>query len=613
VGGLFCTWHSKEQKNGLWEMEAAQPAASVPLPAQPAAEALALQPAQPAQPAAEPIVLQPAQPAQPADEPIALQPPTLALDGGLFPGGPVAGSGCKHAAPLHLPVRLALCNAPWADIGAGSQPPLKKRKLSVLGATPKRAAAPSPILATDNKLQPSLLAKVIARSANKKCDTQQKEATAYALFCQANSKELGQLPNIGQLVQTKVGSLWLSEVGINAYLVALMDSLVSRTVYEKFLAIKAGLRSLGLPGGVLPAWMEPKASPPTLVNQTFRQQKQEDYKSQAPAKEKGFIEPDKLMSYVLDTIAKDIQGLANQVQMRDALVLWVMVGRSHRFVNLNELQCANVGQLAAGSQELATHHFFLNLATTKALGSMSASQIVDARVVVRFTLKDAISKYLVQAWLDCIPAETSPTYFFPHAGTSGFEWGQKMSYKEMDCAVLQCAYFLDLVNSQEHSKTFTSKSLRSGVAAQSYKVLREVVSCINPRHGRSQCSKMDQVVYCPKSVMTEPGLLHHDLEGIQAAFDLQLHCSFGSKKDTLLCKACGCPWCECSKCRYMACGGKGHASKHTCWLQNRGCGKKAKDWIYETVEQFEERCASWSRLGISSPPLFSKGFFQFME
>lgn len=45
------------------------------------------------------------------------------------------------------------------------------------------------------------------------------------------------------------------------------------------------------------------------------------------------------------------------------------------------------------------------------------------------------------------------------------------------------------------------------------------MNAINPTFGRAEDSNVDQQKYTPRAVLTEPGLLHSDVDAIQSYFD----------------------------------------------------------------------------------------------
>ena len=118
----------------------------------------------------------------------------------------------------------------------------------------------------------------------------------------------------------------------------------------------------------------------------------------------------------------------------------------------------------------------------------------------------------------------------------------------MDAYVLACARSLGLVLNDEHAATFTSKAIRAGVAADTARTVMSTMASINPKHGRSKGSKMDLAVYCPPSVLCEPGLLLHDVDGITDFYNTSVQAHLATKKTQWLCEVCGYPKCECSKC-----------------------------------------------------------------
>jgi hypothetical protein len=307
----------------------------------------------------------------------------------------------------------------------------------------------------------------------------------------------------------------------------------------------------------------------------------------------------------------DKMGKASLRDILCALQLWIGSGRSHRFVNVSDVRWGDVGydRSSRGSDESEVP--FVVIETTKPVFALTAQQAIDAKVRVVFSLGDAISKYFFGAWWDATPDDikTDPTaFFFPAAGADGFEWHTQQPRSEMDDMVRDCGYALGLVHNDEHARTFTSKSLRTGIAAEVARDFRVTVTAVNKLHGRSEASRQDCTTYCPPEVLTEPGLLYSDVAAIQAQFDTALSAAFVPIRYDILCTACGYPYCACHKC-YKPKTGRGNV--HTCWLGVRGVGRKSKNWIAEDEEQFEDRWKAWADLGVDDPPLFVGGCFQF--
>jgi hypothetical protein len=316
-------------------------------------------------------------------------------------------------------------------------------------------------------------------------------------------------------------------------------------------------------------------------------------------------------------IIKHKAGEAPPTHLNDALMLWVMSGRSHRLVNVADIKWADVGFHGAGADDPEPPPPYMDVLATKRLGACSASQASQASVNIRFIFGDIISKELFHAWLDFVPDEIRhdpDAYFFPARNGDAISWHRAKSYKEVDAIVLGCANFLGLVHSADHAATFTSKSIRCGVAAETMRIVRGALSAINPKLGRAQSSKMELSTYAPASVFCEPGLLHGDLVEITSYFEAALHEAFGQKKADMLCATCGYPFCTCSKCTSIANGGgKGAGCKHTCWLQGRVPGKKAKNWMSETQEQFDSRVAAWMWFGVQDMPIYQEAAFKFLD
>jgi hypothetical protein len=202
----------------------------------------------------------------------------------------------------------------------------------------------------------------------------------------------------------------------------------------------------------------------------------------------------------------------------------------------------------------------MNICATKLLGVLSSPQLAAVKAKAKFSLGDAISKYLFQAWSDATPPEIREdpnTFFFPTARSAmgyNFDWSEPISDKEINSLVLECAQHNEIVTDAEHAKQFTSKAIRRGVAAEVVAALRNAAGNLNMRHGRAIKSTMDAALYCPRNVIVEPGLLHVDLDGIQGAMDDYIKLKLASPGKASLCATCGYPHCKCPKCIALAKG-----------------------------------------------------------
>ena len=92
----------------------------------------------------------------------------------------------------------------------------------------------------------------------------------------------------------------------------------------------------------------------------------------------------------------------------------------------------------------------------------------------------------------------------------------------MDDMVRGCAYALGLFLNDQHARTFTTKSLRSGIAADLAREFRATVTAVNTLHGRSESPRHDVSSYFPPEVLTEPGLLYSGVDTIQPQYDTAL-------------------------------------------------------------------------------------------
>jgi hypothetical protein len=520
-----------------------------------------------------------------------------------------------------IQVRLALCNAPWyPQVSAPLEPPRKKQKRSRDNSDNLEAPAHEGEHQPSHTTTPEWATGVRAliQASGKATDA----VASFSIFCKAYSSELGRLPNVGTPVPSPAGELHLTDVAVTAYLHSLQAGFSMRTVYNKFAALKAGFRSLNLQRGVLPSWAEPSASAPPLVQKFFREAKKATIREEPVVVERGFITSEQVLSYALHIVVKDMAGKACKAEIVDALMLWVMAGRSHRLTNLQNTMWGDVGQvaMAASSSDAAPEpdQPFMNLAATKLLGCMSAKQLAETHIVVKFYLGDPVSQYLYNAHCDSTSPEIKEApdmHFFPHKAPADFDFGRPVSNRSMKSAVLACAHHLGLVHNAEHANTFDCNSIRRGVAADVAKLLKDALGNLNLKHGRREGSLTGILVYTPRSVVVQPGLLHTDLDSIQEAFSAKVSEHVESMQATLLCIVCGYPACQCNKCACVARGGKGKGagSKHCCWLGGRRKGKYARNDADETEQQLEARLQAWRTFGVSDVPVLADGRFVFAE
>jgi hypothetical protein len=543
-------------------------------------------------------------------------------------GEPVALGPISQAPPVqsslewHGPqVCLALCNAPWnQQVGTPVEPPHKKQKrshanLETMGR-PTSEGRHEPI----DSRAPEWVAGVHAliQASGQATDA----IASFSVFCNTYSSELGCLPNVGMPIPSRAGELYVSDVAVTAYLHSLQAGLSMATVYNKFASLKAGFRNLNLHRGMLPRWSEPSASAPPLVQKFFREAKKAAAREEQVVVERGFITSEQVLAYALHIVVKDMASEACKAEIVDALMLWVMAGRSHRLTNLQKTKWCDVGQvsMASGSSEVAPapDQPFMNLAATKLLGCMSAKQLAETHIVVKFYLGDPVSQYLYNAHLDSTPLDIKgdpDMHFFPHKGPSELDFSRPVSNQSVKSAVLACAYHLGLVHNDEHAETFDCNSIRRGVAADVTQLLKDALGKLNLKHGRREGSLTGILVYTPRSVVVQPGLLHTDVGSIQEAFDNKVSEHVQRMRATLLCTTCGYPACQCSKCACVARGGKGKGagSKHCCWLGGRRKGKHAKNSADETEQQFEARLQAWTTFGVDDAPVRRDGRFLFAE
>jgi hypothetical protein len=210
-------------------------------------------------------------------------------------------------------------------------------------------------------------------------------------------------------------------------------------------------------------------------------------------------------------------------------------------------------------------------------------------------------------------SDDSEAFLFPAQSTEGFVFAQPISYAEHALAVQRCASQLGLSTCDQHLKSFTSQSIRCGVAAGVVRLLKDTLAGANKLHGRSKHSNTDPAVYCPDSVFLEPGPLFANVVEINHTMDQFLAAQLRPFKESLLCSSCGFPECKCAKCVWLQTNSNQTKAKckigHSCWLLS--CkGRKSKSGPTESDEQADIRSAAWSVFGILDIPLFRDGNFK---
>lgn len=574
-GQQFCSRHAgKVLKHGLWE-QVPPPEAVVPMP---------------------------------HNAPAALAPAPAPLPA---PRAPQAAS--MPPAPL-----LCLMNEPWWP----DEPPLKKQKTQKAANKPAKDSpltpgAKEPEPQRYSKLSQEALAKVTSLCTPSKRD--QDVLCDYVAFCKANTDELLKLPGIGTKHATDAGQFFLSDVGIAAWLQQLLASLAIGTVYNKFAALKKGFRGLNLNANIVPHWLEPSASAPPGVTKILREAKKTSFKAEPVEDTKGALTQMQVMEYVVAMIIQDKAGNGTQKLIANCFLLWVMAGRAHRIGNIKETRTNGVGTAseAAGHAETPKERAYICLPVTKLLGVMSARQISNTSLTMKFFLGDCISAYLWEAWMGILPEAVKgqpDKYFFPLQKAEGFEFSKPISSEQIKAAIVDCAMWHGQPGDVQHD----ANSIRRGLAMEVVDLLKQTLGAINPQHGRGKASTTDVVVYCPKKHLVEPGLLHLDTASIKEYFDQHVDPCMGQadadRKAMLLCPICGYPDCHCPKCWSIAAmGGVGEksGSKHECWLVTRARGKQARNHMKETEEEHNIRHEAWALYGVDEPPGFKEYRFTF--
>jgi hypothetical protein len=246
-------------------------------------------------------------------------------------------------------VLLAILDDPNA-----AEPPQKKRRVlkdsAVLGATPK--TKPKPI-AHKAKAQPpggvkgkakcsmpkpppqalSAAQQAVVASTKKLKPSQELVLGDYVDFCKSNADDwLSSQCDVGERILTSHGTIWISDLAFYAFFVQAADQnkYTHLTLHSKFRDLKAAVWSLELPSEKVPGWINPKADTPSLMSSFFRTSKAAVAHTEEPAREKGFLLTEHGQKWILHLIVKHIQATCSPTEIRDALFLWVGMGRSHR-------------------------------------------------------------------------------------------------------------------------------------------------------------------------------------------------------------------------------------------------------------------------------------------
>ena len=468
----------------------------------------------------------------------------------------------------------------------------------------------------DSRMSPATLAEVEAQLSELN-DPSSKHVgmfRQYSEFCIANKAELGRIRNMGPMVHSKFGKVFVKEHAFEAFLVSLQKEspVLAKTLANKFGLLKKGLLQTDLPAGVMPAWAQAGASPPPAVATYLKKLAANQATNRGAVKEKGVITPQDVELHCIDLAIQVKEARALIEQVMGALWARVSSGRQIREINTDSVMMSDVGWHPAGADG---HSYpYLEVAITKPLAKMSVSGAVNAQPKSTITLSDDISICLFEAWMDWVPPHiqgSSNNFFFPGVGEVDFIYDQPMGNATGNRIVQHIASKLELVKPGMSLDDFTTISLRKGTAVQSTHVVQEDLAAINKLHGRAPGSNLDLTVYAPANVLLCPGQLV-DKEASNAAFAIALENHFGQLKGELLCKVCGYPACPCTKCRKVSAGTRSNIL-HECWKKDRPCtvGKRSKKWDEESDEQWDARLAAWSSYGIKDMSIFDKGEYSF--
>lgn len=442
----------------------------------------------------------------------------------------------------------------------------------------------------------------------------------FSTFCIQKQPELQKLPGIGRLATTPIGQMFLTESAVQAFLEYLQAAkpVLSRTLMGKFTQLKKELRGLNLSVAVLPAWVEARHFPP-LLHTYFNQLADKQASSRPPAKEKGYLTPEMIQAHCINLIVHWKLHPNEPIHIIDcygALVCRLISGRSLRAINVFSLTFADVGW-EGSSSDCDEGTPYIDCTVTKPLASMSPSKAVEAMPRSRILLVDNISKILFNTWMDYVPQEVKngDHYFIPAKGSEGFLFDTKSDYDSLNGEVQIIAEALGIARDATHKASFTSKSIRQGVAADTDQLVKDCLSGRNKHLGRSPTSKQETSTYCPLRVLLAPGPLF-DPDGPNAELESALHACTHEARARLLCMTCGYPSCPCIRCKEIGNGKtKKRSHEHSCWLEvyQGQPGKRSKNWTRETQEQLECRIAAWRALGLEDIPTFKDGHYQWED
>jgi hypothetical protein len=404
----------------------------------------------------------------------------------------------------------------------------------------------------------------------------EKQLFAFALFCLGNSDKLEPLG--ATPTDTSYGTLYLTEHAVLHYLKAIQTDTPVRanTLLSKFTNLKKGIRQLGLSVQHMPAWALQGTKPGEKIDEYLRKM------TTAQTASAGAALPDAVLG--TEDIEEIALGMVVQIRLSgdgycimeaiNILFGRLQSGRSPRTLDLFRIMMTDAGYSpgADGGPPVP----YIDVGTLKPLAGMGLAAAVKAKAKSRIYLTDQITQSLFSVWWAWVPAEvqtSSTSYFFPKQGKDGFHYESPMRYRTANAFVQHWAMLLGLVIDDRHHRSFTTKSIRKGVAAESVRLMKEFMVTRNLHLGRASSSNMEVSTYCPRRVLMAPGPLH-DRHHSDAILAQALTRAGEERKTHILCAACGYANCSCE-----ACAGAGRKRKlHACWLSkmNGKLGKRAK-------------------------------------
>ena len=411
------------------------------------------------------------------------------------------------------------------------------------------------------------------------------------------------------VVSTPVGDVSQEEGTLRAFLVKLrfgggpVDGLYvlkAKTVENRLVLLKKGLRECVYEAGKLPAWATSGCRTSRTLDKLFQQWRKTEVQMEKAAKKRGFITDDMVERYCLDLVVKDrVEGRLPMAAVFAGLLLRLQSARSIRHVNLASLRWRDVSWPAVARDRAAVAA--IDVVVTKVIGNMSVRRAVSSKLKSRLLATDVLSAWFFSRWCeDAEAASRRPDdFFFPFLKATGdYDFGVGMNNPQHCCITRAAAAHLQLVTTEEELVGYASNCVRRGCAADLGARLEAVVEDSNQSRGRGRKSRIDLDVYMPDDVVLRPGPFYEDAAGIESRFRQRMAEALGATKEDRLCPMCGYPSCDCFRCDAMRRGVKSCKSGHSCWLTRR-LGRVPKGGVVEDEEQLAARAAKWAEHAVA--------------